>query len=180
MSRPARDSGKYANEHSRLAYNAMLAVSHMKIDQWPTEILSVKDGGDRYLDWTCSPAGLRSIAEKIRSGELALVPTQKNGSEPGDKPIGVCVHCGLTVVRRFDGRRAHIGWNHPEQTWHDSLTEDEQVREMRAKMQRLEDKEKEVADRQSVAKALPSDGVVHSLKAPTKEGKKPRWWRRTE
>ena len=159
----------------------MLTVSHMTADRWPTEILSTKEGGDRYLDWTCSPAGLRLVAEKIRNGELALVPTQKNGTMPGDKVIGVCEICGLTVVRRADGVRAHIGWTRPEETWHDSVTAQDRREEFERIIVEEERKAAEIKARQEKARALPTDGVVHTLKAmrQIEKNAQPRrfWWR---
>ena len=109
---------------------------------------------------------------------------KKNGSMPGDKVIGVCQVCGLTVVQREDGTRAHIGWTRPEETWHDSYTAEDQQREFEhflAKQEEAERKAIEVKERQARARALPSDGVCHSMtiRSPiVLSTRAENWWRR--
>lgn len=97
------------------------------------------------------------------------------GSRKDDKPLGRCTICDLQVVERNDafGTRAHIGWTHPEQTWHDSVTEEDVAEEDRARFERFleeeaerERKAREVEERQARARALPSDGILHSFRIP--------------
>lgn len=102
------------------------------------------------------------------------------GFRKGDKPLGRCTICDLQVVERNDafGTRSHIGWTRPEETWHDSVTEEDAAEEDRARFERFlqeeadrERKAREVEERQVAARALPSDGILHSFRIPSRTHK---------